>query len=85
VAASGLPGIEVASFYGIFAPAGTPATIIERLNQEIVRYLARADVKEKFLGIGSETIGSSPAELAAAMKSEIARMGKVIRAEGIRK
>jgi tripartite-type tricarboxylate transporter receptor subunit TctC len=49
-----------------------------------VRFLARTDVKEKFLAAGVETIGSSPAKLAAAMKSEVARMGKVIKAEGIR-
>ena len=84
VAGSGLPGFEVASVYGIFAPARTPAAIVQRLNQEIVRFLARPDVKEKFLAGGVETIGSSPGELAAAMKSEINRMGKVIRDEGIR-
>jgi tripartite-type tricarboxylate transporter receptor subunit TctC len=84
VAASGLPGFEVASLFGVFAPARTPAAIVDRLNQEIVRFLARTDVKEKFLASGVETIGSSPGELAAAMKSEMARMGKVIRDGGIR-
>jgi tripartite-type tricarboxylate transporter receptor subunit TctC len=82
--AATLPGFEVASLYGIFAPAGTPAAIVGRLNQEIVRFLARPDAKEKFLAIGSETIGSSPGELEAAMKSEMARMSKVIKAEGLR-
>src|SRR5262245_20117456 len=84
VAGSGLPGFEVTTVYGVFAPARIPATIVDRLNREIVLFLARADVKEKFLAAGAETIGSSPAELAAAMKSEMARMGKVIRADGIR-
>ena len=84
VAGSGLPGFEVTTVYGIFAPAKTPASVVDRLNREIVLFLARADVKEKFLAAGAETIGSSPAELAAAVKSEMARMGKVIRADGIR-
>jgi len=42
----------------VFAPAGTPAAIINRLNQEIVRCLDRADVKEKFMNLGMETVGS---------------------------
>jgi tripartite-type tricarboxylate transporter receptor subunit TctC len=83
VASAGLPGFEVASVYGVFAPARTPAAIVNRLNQEIVRFLGRTDVKERFLAAGVETIGSSPEELAAAMKSETARIGKVIREGGI--
>ena len=82
--ASGLPGFEVASVVGSFAPAKTPAMIINRLNQEIVRALNRSEVKEKYLSIGVETVGSSPAELTAKMKSEVTRLGKVIRDAGIK-
>ena len=84
VAASGLPGYEAETLIGIFAPAKTPATIINRLNQEIVRVLNRADVKERFLNAGTETVGSSPEQLSSTMKSEMARMGKVIKDAGIR-
>jgi tripartite-type tricarboxylate transporter receptor subunit TctC len=84
VAASGLPGFESFLLTGVFAPAGTPATVVGRLNQEIVRAINVPDVKEKFANIGIETVGSSPQDLTAAMKSEIARMGKVIKAAGIR-
>ena len=84
VSAAGLPGFEVASVYALFAPARTPTAIINRLNQEVVRFLARTDVKEKFFATGVEPIGSSPIELAGAMKSEISRMGKVIKDAGIR-
>ena len=84
VAAAGLPGYESISIYGVFAPARTSPAIVKRLNEEIVRVLARADVKEKFLASGVESVGSSPELLAATMKSEIARMGKVIRDAGIR-
>ena len=69
---------------GMFGAAHTPGSIITRLNQEVVRVLHRADVKEKFFSAGVETIGSSPEELAAAMKSDIARLGKVIKDAGIR-
>ena len=84
ISAAGLPGFEVASVYALFAPARTPAAIVSRLNQEAVRFLNRADAREKFLAAGVEPIGGSPEELVAAMKSEIARMGKVIRDAGIR-
>ncbi len=84
IAASGLPGFESVSTYGIFAAAKTPAAVIARLNQEVVRVLAVADVKEQFLKAGMETVGSTPEEFSAAMKSEMSRMGKVIKDAGIR-
>jgi tripartite-type tricarboxylate transporter receptor subunit TctC len=84
VAGSGLPGFEVASVYAMFAPARTPAAIVNRLNQEIVRFLGRPEAREKLLATGVEAVGSSPEELVAAIQSETARMGKVIRAAGLR-
>ncbi len=79
-----LPGYESISIYGIFAPAKTPRTIIDKLNQEIVRFLNRTEVKEKFFIAGMEAVGSSPEQFAATVKSEMARMGKVIKEAGIR-
>ncbi|MBI4189464.1 MAG: tripartite tricarboxylate transporter substrate binding protein [Betaproteobacteria bacterium] len=84
VTTSGLAGYESAAPYGIFAPAGTPATLINRLNQEIVRVLKQADVKDRFFNSGIEIVGSSPEGLAATVKSEMARSGKVIKDAGIR-
>lgn len=84
VAASGLPGYEVETINGILAPARTPAALITRLNQEIVRALHSADVKEKLFSAGVEAVGSSPEQLAAAMKSEMDRMGRLIKDAGIR-
>lgn len=84
IAASGVPGFEASQRAGMFAPAGTPAAIINRLNREVVQFLNRADVKEKFFDAGIESVGSSPQELAAGMKSEMVRMGKVIKDAGIR-
>ena len=82
--AASLPRYESGSTHGIYAPAGTPEAIINRLNQEIVRLLNRADTKEKFLNAGIEVIGSSPEQFAASMKSEIAKWGKVIKDAGIK-
>ena len=83
-AASGLPGYESRAILGMFAPAKTPSVIIDQLNQEIVRALADTDVKKRLFDSGSEAAPSSPAELTAAMKSEMSATGKVIRQLGIR-
>ncbi len=84
VAASGLPGYEAVQIYAMLAPAKTPVAIINRLNQDVVRFLGRADVKERFLNAGAETVGNSPERLSATMMSEMARLGKVIKDAGIR-
>ena len=84
VAAAGLPGYEAVSIIGILAPAGTRATIIGRLNQEIVRILNQTNVKEQLFSTGVETVGSSPEQFAATVKSEMARLGKVIKDASIR-
>jgi tripartite-type tricarboxylate transporter receptor subunit TctC len=84
VSASGLPGYESVSPFGIFAPAKCPAVLIARLNHELVRVLSSAETTEKFFNAGVETVGSSPAQLAATMNSEMAKWGKLIRDAGIR-
>jgi tripartite-type tricarboxylate transporter receptor subunit TctC len=84
VAASGVPGYESVSMNGVFVPAKTPGAIIRRLNQEVVRFLHTAKAKELFFKAGTETVGNTPAEFAAIMKSEMARMGKVIKDARIR-
>ena len=84
IAASGVPGYEAAQISGMFAPARTPVAIITQLNREIVRLLNRPEVKEKLFTTGVEVVASSPEAFAARVKSEIVRMGKVIREAKIR-
>ena len=84
VAATGLPGYELISPFGIFAPARTPKTIINTINAEIVRILSRPDSKEKLFNLGMEVVGSSPEQLEAMVKSETAKWRKVIKDAGIR-
>jgi tripartite-type tricarboxylate transporter receptor subunit TctC len=84
VAASGVPGYEMEAIYALEAPAKTPAAIIRQLNQVIVLVLNETDLKEKFLTTGIEAASSSPEELAARIKSEIAKVAKLIKDEGIR-
>ena len=83
-AAAGLPGYESKAILGLFAPARTPAAVIDLLHVEIVRALTSADVRQRLFDSGSEVIAGSPAELTAAMKSEMATTGKLIKAIGIR-
>lgn len=83
MAASGLPGFESAAKLVIFARAGTPAPIIDRLNREIVQVLTRPDIKEQFLKAGYEAVVSSPAELTALVQSDMLRWGKIIKDAGI--
>jgi len=84
IAASGLPGYESVQIIGVFAPASTPATIINRLHQEIVGALKAPDVNTLFQKSGAEVVGSSPEQLTAKIRSEMARMSKVIHEAGIR-
>ena len=84
IAAAGLPGYESSSLQGVFAPAGVPAPVLQKLSQEIMRYLHSSDAREKFLAVGVEVVGSTPEQFTTAMKTEMSRMGKVIRDAGIR-
>jgi tripartite-type tricarboxylate transporter receptor subunit TctC len=84
VAASGLPGYESISIYGVYAPAGTPQAIIRQLNLAIVAVLNTPELRERFLNVGMETVGSTPEQLAAAMRTDEARLRKVINEAGIR-
>lgn len=84
VAASGLPGYESATLHAVFAPARTPQAIVNHLNKEIVRYIRSTDATEKLFNAGLEIVGSSPEQSAVTIKSEIARLGKVIKDARIR-
>jgi tripartite-type tricarboxylate transporter receptor subunit TctC len=84
VAESGLPGYESTAAIGVFAPARTPTTIVSQLNQEITRTFRKPELKEKILNMGSEVVASTPEQSAAEIRSDMARLGKVIRDLGIR-
>jgi tripartite-type tricarboxylate transporter receptor subunit TctC len=84
VASAGLPGYESASTTGIFAPAGTPAPLLTRLSSEIIKVLHNPTVTERFMNAGSEIVAGPPEQLVALMKSDTARLGKVIRDTGMK-
>jgi tripartite-type tricarboxylate transporter receptor subunit TctC len=81
---AGLTGFEITSWFGLLAPAGTPAPIIERLNAEAVRVLARADVRATLGAQGLEVASSSPEQFGAHIRSEIAKFSRIAKAAGIK-
>jgi tripartite-type tricarboxylate transporter receptor subunit TctC len=82
VAAAGLPGYESVAMTGMFAPAKTPAAIVQRLNQEINAALKKPDVRDRLLNQGTEAIGGTPEQFTAVMKTEISRVSRIIRDSG---
>ena len=79
---AGVRGYEFNTWYGLLVPAGTPRTIIERLNKETAKVLASAAIREQFTPQGVETAPSSPEEFGAYLKSEVEKWGKVVKASG---
>ena len=84
IAESGLPGFDVTTWFIMGAPAGVPRDIVTRLNAETVRALAIPEVRERILATGNEPISSTPEELGAFIRDEIARWAKVIKAAGVK-
>jgi tripartite-type tricarboxylate transporter receptor subunit TctC len=84
MAESGYPGFEAVPWFGLMAPAGTPAAIVGLLHRDTVKVLAQADVRKKMNDLGLDVIGGSPAEFAAAIEREIPRWAKVIKQAGIK-
>jgi tripartite-type tricarboxylate transporter receptor subunit TctC len=83
IAESGYPGFEAVGWAGLLAPAGTPREIVTRVNAEMVRILASAELKERFVAMGAELVSSTPEEFDAYIRSETAKWGKVIKDVGI--
>jgi len=82
--ASMVPGYEFVAVIVIFAPAKTPASIVELLNRETVKVLRQPDVKERLFNTGNEVIASTVREFGAYMKADMQKMGKVIKDAGIK-
>ena len=84
VAESGYPGFEAITWYGLFVPAATPVPIIARLNAETVKVLAAPEFHDWLVGQGAEPAGSSPEDLAAYVRTELAKYAKIIKNSGMR-
>jgi tripartite-type tricarboxylate transporter receptor subunit TctC len=84
VAESGLPGYDVTSWYGVYAPAKTSPDIVTDINTAMVTLLAKPEIKQKFKPLGIEAHGSTPTELAAKNQADVALWGPIIKAANIR-
>ena len=79
---AGIAGFDVSVWYGIFAAAGTPQPIVQKLNAEIIKAMRAPEAKEKIEAAGYDIVGSTPAELDAHVKAEITRWAKVVKDSG---
>jgi len=82
VAESGLPGYESSQWYGLTAPAGTPAEILELLNRTVARFMQAADMRQRMTDSGSVAVGSTREEFARHLRSEHDKWARVIRQSG---
>ena len=84
VAESGVPGFQVSEWNGLFAPAGTPRPVLERLEAEARAIVASPEMKKRFAELGVQGVGSSAQEFSAFLKAETTKWAAVIRTSGIR-
>lgn len=82
VAESGLPGFDIATWFGVFAPAGTPEALIERLHAEFARALDTPAMRERLARLGAEASPLSPAEFAAFVREEQQKYARIVKASG---
>ena len=82
IAEQGLPGFDAVSWFAVFAPAGTPRAVVDKLQRETARILKLPDVARKLADLGLDAVGSTPDELAAYQRSEISKWAKVVKDSG---
>jgi tripartite-type tricarboxylate transporter receptor subunit TctC len=84
VAEAGVPGYESTSWVVLMGPAGIPPAVVDKLNKETVRALAMPDIRERLARLGSDPVGSTPAEARQYIRSEVAKWAKTVKAAGIK-
>jgi tripartite-type tricarboxylate transporter receptor subunit TctC len=84
IAESGVPGYEMVLWIGVFAPAGTPREIAEKLNAEVVRVVRLPDIREKLDAMGVEPVGNTSEQMAEWIRREITKYGPVVKAANIK-
>jgi tripartite-type tricarboxylate transporter receptor subunit TctC len=81
---SGLPGYEASIWYGLLAPAGTPRAVLDRLHTEIVAILQQTDIRRQITAQGGDAVGNTPEQFREVMEADHQRLGRLIRASGIK-
>jgi tripartite-type tricarboxylate transporter receptor subunit TctC len=84
-AEAGITGFDIAAWYGLLAPAGTPRAVVMRVHDDTVKILATPEMKERFqTTIGGDAVGNTPEQFAVNIKDDIERWGKIVRQSGIK-
>jgi tripartite-type tricarboxylate transporter receptor subunit TctC len=84
ISEAGLRGFELGSWYGLFAPGGTPSDIVRRLQTEVVKAVNHPSMKEQLDALGAEPVGSTPEEFTAVLKRDLAKWAKVARQANVK-
>ena len=84
IAEAGMPGFQYTFWNGLWAPAGTPASVVEKIGQDVARVVGAPEVRERFAGLGAEPMAMTPAQFARFVKSEIEDAARIARAAGIK-
>jgi tripartite-type tricarboxylate transporter receptor subunit TctC len=84
VAEAGVPGFEFALWFALWGPAGMPADIVEKINKDVNRALASADVRERLAKLGNETMSMSTGEFSQFVRRELNDYARIIKAAGIK-
>jgi tripartite-type tricarboxylate transporter receptor subunit TctC len=82
ISESGLPGFEASSWFGVLAPAGTPAPIVAKLNADVNKWLQSPEAREQLLAQGANAAGGTPEQFAAHIRAETEKWAKVVKASG---
>jgi len=84
IAESGVPGYDANAWFGVFVPAGTPPAVVNRLHAEISRIVKVPEIRDRFLALGAEPAGTTPAQFAAFFRNEVTKWAKVVKESGAR-
>jgi tripartite-type tricarboxylate transporter receptor subunit TctC len=84
IAESGVPGFEFTFWSGLWAPAGTPPPLVERIGRDVIRAIAQPDVRERFANLGAEPVELTPAQFARFVRSETEDVARIGKSAGIR-
>ena len=84
VAEAGVPGYDATLWYGVWAPAGTPAAVVDKISKDVARALAAPDVRERLAKLGAETMSMTPVEFGRFVQGEAESVARIVKAAGIK-
>jgi len=82
LAEAGLPGFDISTWYGLFAPAGTPEPIVTKWNSDVTKILNAPDIRARFVADGAEPAPDSPAEFAQFIAAELTKYARIVKVSG---